>query len=147
MSYQQFSYRVAVPENPEVVVFVQGMLARNFRGWLWLWREMNAQLQSVKNASGCLQVKGGVVGPSELLLVSYWKDFASLRGYFKSPAHLSYMRHLVKHPEDLSLWSETYQPKTSGAYLHEPHGVGLAYPKIGYQRSSHDAGQVAEVTR
>jgi len=135
MSYQKYGYRVALPEHPEAIVFVIGMLARNITGWLWMWRQMNPQLQSVRRAPGCVQVKGGIVGPNELLMVVYWKDAESMRAYFKSAEHLTYMRFLVKHPESLTLWNETYQPAKSGMYLHEPHGLPLLYPKTEYQKS------------
>lgn len=135
MSYQKYGYRVALPEHPEAIVFVVGMLARNLTGWLWMWQHMNSQLQSVRRAPGCVQVKGGIVGPNELLMVSYWKDAESMRVYFKSAEHLKYMRFLAKNPESLTLWNETYQPAKSGMYLHEPHGLSLIYPKTGYRKS------------
>lgn len=135
MSYQKFSYRVILPEHSEVIVFVNGMLARNITGWLWMWQQMNPQLQSVRSAPGCMQVKGGIVGPNELLMVTHWKDAESMRAYFKSPQHLNSMRFITKHPESLTLWNETYQPAKSGMYLHEPHGLPLLYPKTGYQKS------------
>lgn len=135
MSYQKYGYRVALPEQPEAIVFVVGMLARNLTGWLWMWQHMNSQLQSVRRAPGCVQVKGGIVGPNELLMVSYWKDAESMRVYFKSAEHLKYMRFLAKNPESLTLWNETYQPAKSGMYLHEPHGLPLIYPKTGYRKS------------
>lgn len=135
MSYQKYGYRVSLPEHPEAIVFVVGMLARNLTGWLWMWQHMNSQLQSVRRASGCVQVKGGIVGPNELLMVSYWKDAESMHVYFKSAEHLKYMRFLAKNPESLTLWNETYQPAKSGMYLHEPHGLPLIYPKTGYRKS------------
>lgn len=135
MSYQKYGYRVALPEQPEALVFVIGMLARNFGGWLWMWQHMNSLLQSVRGAPGCAQVKGGVVGPNELLMVSYWKDAENLRGYFKSEDHLKPMRYIAKNPESLTLWSETYQPSKSGMYLHEPHGLPLIYPRTDYRKS------------
>ena len=135
MSYQKYGYRVALPEHPEAIVFVIGMLARNITGWLWMWRQMNSQLQSVRRATGCVQVKGGIVGPNELLMVVYWKDTESMRAYFKSPQHLDYMSFLVKHPESLTLWNETYQPTKSGMYLHEPHGLSQIYERSGYRKS------------
>ena len=143
MSYQKYGYRVALPEHPEAIVFVVGMLARNLTGWLWMWQHMNSQLQSVRHAPGCAQVKGGIVGPNELLMVSYWKDAESLRVYFKSADHLDYMRFLAKNPESLTLWNETYQPTKSGMYLHEPHGLPLMYPKTDYRKSEFNETQSA----
>lgn len=135
MSYQNYSYRVVLPEHPEAIVFVLGMLARNLTGWLWMWQHMNSQLLSVRRAQGCVQVKGGIVGPNELLMITYWKDSESLHAYFKSEEHLKYMRFLAKHPESLTLWNESYSPLKSGMYLHEPHGLSLMYPKTGYRKS------------
>lgn len=143
MSYQKYGYRVALPEQPEAIVFVVGMLARNLTGWLWMWQHMNSQLQSVRRAPGCVQVKGGIVGPNELLMVSYWKDAESMRVYFKSAEHLKYMRFLAKNPESLTLWNETYQPAKSGMYLHEPHGLPLIYPKTGYRKSDLNDAQLS----
>lgn len=144
MSYQKYGYRVSLPEHPEAIVFVVGMLARNLTGWLWMWQHMNSQLQSVQRAPGCVQVKGGIVGPNELLMVSYWKDAESMRVYFKSAEHLKYMRFLAKNPESLTLWNETYQPAKSGMYLHEPHGLPLIYPKAGYRKSEFNETQSAQ---
>lgn len=143
MSYQKYGYRVSLPEHPEAIVFVVGMLARNLAGWLWMWQHMNSQLQGVRHASGCVQVKGGIVGPNELLMISYWKDAESMYVYFKSAEHLKYMRFLAKNPESLTLWNETYQPTKSGMYLHEPHGLPLIYPRSGYRKSEFNETQSA----
>lgn len=144
MSYQKYGYRIALPEHPEAVIVVLGMLARNLTGWLWMWRQLNPQLQSVKRAPGCVQAKGGIVGPNELLMVAYWKDAESMRAYFKSADHLTYIRFLSKNPESLTLWNETYQPAKSGMYLHEPHGLPLIYPKTGYRKSDFSDIQPAQ---
>lgn len=135
MSYQKYGYRVVLPEHPEAIVFVQGMLARNITGWLWMWQQLNSQLNSVRRAPGCVQVKGGIVGMNELLMITYWKDSAGLYAYFKSAEHLKYMRFVAKQPESLTLWTETYSPVRSGMYLHEPHGLSLMYPQTEYRKS------------
>jgi heme-degrading monooxygenase HmoA len=79
------------------------------------------------------------------MMVSWWKDSASLTAFFKSPAHREMMRWLVQNPEALVLWNETYQPQESGMYLHEPHGFGLHYPHAPGRQSKHEASPVSAV--
>lgn len=144
MTYQQYGFRVAVPDEAEAVIFVQGMVSRNFTGWRWLWSNATAQRLSVQAAPGCVQVKAGILGPTELMMVSWWKDSASLTTFFKSLAHREMMRWLAQNPEALVLWNETYQPGDSGMYLHEPHGFARLYPRAPGRRSKHDATPSAE---
>jgi hypothetical protein len=145
MSYQQYGFRVALPTEPEAVVFVQGMVSRNFTGWRWMWRNATPQRLIVQAAPGCVQVKASILGPNELMMVSWWRDTASLTVFFKSPAHREMMRWLAQNPEALVLWNETYRPGESGMYLHEPHGFALLYPCAPGHRSKHEAVPVAEV--
>lgn len=144
MSYQQYGFRAAIPDQPAAVIFVQGMKARTFAGWRWMWRHLNDQRTSVQAAPGCVQVKGGILGPTELMMVSWWQDAASLTAFFKSPAHREMMRWLVQNPTALALWNETYQPGEAGMYLHEPHGLALLYPTAPGRRSKHEAVPTAE---
>lgn len=144
MSYQKFSFRLAIPEKPEAVIFVQGIIARNFTGWRWLWGNMNTQRTSVEAAPGCVQVKGGIVGPNELMMVSWWKDNASINTFFKSPAHREMMRWVVQNPAALVLWNETYQPAESGMYLHEPHGLAKLYAHVASRPSKHADASMPE---
>lgn len=109
---------------------MQGIIARNFTGWRWLWSNMNTQRTSV-------QVKGGIVGPNELMMVSWWKDNASLTAFFKSPAHREMMGWLVQNPTALVLRNETYQLAESGMYLHEPHGLAKLYAQVSGRPSKH----------
>ena len=38
MSYQVYS--VELPQHPEAVTFIQGIVARNFAGLRWMWRHV-----------------------------------------------------------------------------------------------------------
>ncbi len=67
MSYSV--YRINLPESPEVVVFVNGFVARDRAGFFWI-------------AKGCMQVKAGICGLNEVIMVSYWVPENSLKKFF-----------------------------------------------------------------
>lgn len=137
MSYKQHQYLTALPEAPEAVVMIALMRARTLAGFGYLWTYGMSQPAAVRAASGCVQVKPCVVGPAELLMVTYWKDMPSLMAFFKSPAHVSWMRFVTGHPNDLNLAVEIYSPQQPGLYLHEPQGLALVYPKADGKKSVH----------
>jgi hypothetical protein len=137
MSYKQHQYLTALPELPEAVVMVTLMRARTLVGFRYMWTEGMSHPATVRAAPGCVQVKPCIVGPSELLMVTYWKDRPSLTAFFKSPAHVSWMRFVVQHPNDLNLAAEIYSPHEPGLYLHEPQGMALVYPKVEGVQSGH----------
>jgi hypothetical protein len=128
MSYRQHQYAADLPEHPEVLLMLALMRARTFRGFRYLWTEAMHHPVVVRAAPGCLQVKASIIGPRELMMVTYWKDQASLMAFFRGPAHLAWMRHVAAHPDDLNLAAEIFRPHTAGLYLHEPQGLALAYP-------------------
>ena len=66
MSYRVYS--VELPEHPEAVTFIQGIVARNLFGLLWLWRHLLWIRKSNVNAAGCIQAKAG-----DLSRHSEWK--------------------------------------------------------------------------
>lgn len=129
MSYKHHQYLTALPEAPEAVLMVNLLRARTLAGFRYMWTDGQSQPAALRAAPGCVQVKPCVVGPSELLMLSYWKDLASLMAFFKSPAHVGWMRYLAKHPHDLNLAAEIYSPQRPGLYLHEPQGMAMVYPK------------------
>lgn len=137
MSYKQHQYLTALPEAPEAVVMIALMRARNFAGFRYIWTYGLSQPAAVRAAPGCVQVKPGIVGPTELLMVTYWKDMASLMAFFKSQAHVSWMRYVTGRPNDLNLSAEIYSPHQPGLYLHEPQGMALVYPKADGVKSEH----------
>lgn len=115
------SQSLAVP----VTVFVNGIVARNLSGFLWLWRHLLSFRRALKKAPGCRQVKAGIVSFNELVLVSYWDSKGDLDNFFKSAAHRPWMQYISKHPKALSLYNETHSATQSGRYLGKPHGLGL----------------------
>lgn len=129
MSYKQHQYLAALPEHPEALVMIALMRARTFGGFRYLWMEAMTHPASVRAAPGCFQVKACLVGPRELLMITYWKDQASLMAFFRGPVHLAWMRRVAARPDDLNLAAEIYRPHSPGLYLHEPQGLALAYPK------------------
>jgi hypothetical protein len=137
MSYKQHQYLTALPETPEAVVMIALMRARSLAGFRYLWTEGISQPAAVRAAPGCVQVKPCVVGPGELLMVTYWKDMPSLMAFFKSQAHVSWMRFVTRHPNDLNLAAEIYSPRQPGLYLHEPQGMALVYPRAEGKKSGH----------
>jgi heme-degrading monooxygenase HmoA len=132
-------YTVELPAHPEAVVFVQGILSRNLAGLSWLWRNVLWVKRSTKEAEGCFQIKAGICGPKEVVLVSYWKDTESLMKFFKNQPHQEMIKYVSRNPDDLCLYNETYRPAKSGKYIHEPQGLAVIYPKR--SQSVHQAVQ------
>jgi len=67
-----------------------------------------------------------IVGPTEVLVVSYWENEEALRASFRDKAHVEMMRYTYQHPEDLVLGNETYSRPISTRYMNEPGGFALA---------------------
>lgn len=123
-------YTVALPEHPEAVVFVNGIIARNIKGWFWLMRHLLWIRKSVTQSPGCIQLKAGVCSVKEVVMVSYWQDAAALKVFFTSEAHRKMMRYFQQHPSELCLYNETYTPQRSGKYTNEPQGMACLFEKI-----------------
>ncbi len=116
-------YQINLPENTQAVAFVNGMEARDFAGFLWIWKNINWIKMVTIQAEGCLQVKAGICSPKELIMVSYWHSENSLKQFFKGKAHQQMMQFVVKNPLSLCLYNEIYQPPKVGKYMHEPQGM------------------------
>ena len=124
-------YTVALPEHPEAVMFIQGIVARNLAGLLWMWRNVLWIKKSNATAEGCIQLKAGICGINEVVLASYWEDKSGLGKFFRSQPHQRMMQYLSDHPNNLTLYNETYRPSRSGKYVNEPNGLAVIYPKSG----------------
>jgi heme-degrading monooxygenase HmoA len=120
-------YRIQLPEQPNAVMFVNGMIARDRSGFFWLWRNLNSIGKSTGKAPGCIQVKAGICGPKEVVMVSYWESERHLMDFFRGAAHRQMMQFSSLHPDSLCLYNETYHPAKSGKYSHEPQGMALVY--------------------
>ncbi|MBD2775311.1 monooxygenase family protein [Iningainema tapete] len=125
MSYSV--YQVNIPQSPEAVVFVNGFLARDRFGLLWMWRKLLWIRNMTTQAEGCVQVKAGICGVNEVIMVSYWRSEKSLRQFFKGEPHRQMMQFVAKNPSSLCLYNETYSPLKSGKYSHEPQGMATIY--------------------
>jgi hypothetical protein len=125
MSYQL--YQLEIPENPAAVIFVNGLLARDRRGWWWMWRNLRLLRRATVEAKGCVQAKAGICSLKEAIVVSYWSEENSLKKFFQSEPHRQMMQFVRKHPQSLCLYNETYKPLGSGKYIHEPQGMALIY--------------------
>ena len=129
------SYRIELPQKPDVVVFYNGIKALNFRGWLWLWQEvLSGNAIGITKAPGCIEAKLSICSPQEVVIVSYWQDEASLTEFYRSPLHWEMMnttKELLKEDsEAIALFNETYRPLRSGIYLNEPQGLAKIYPAV-----------------
>jgi heme-degrading monooxygenase HmoA len=120
-------YQIQLPEYPSAVVFVNGMIARDRSGFLWLWRNLNSIRQSTAKAPGCIQVKAGICSSKEIMMVSYWESDRHLMDFFRGAAHREMMKFTTRHPSSLCLYNETYHPSKSGKYSHEPQGMAMVY--------------------
>ncbi len=123
-------YRLDIPENPEAVVFINGFLARNPAGFLWMWKNLFWIKNVTEAEKGCIQVKAGICGPNEVVMVSYWISENSLKEFFRGEAHKQMMQFTSKNPKSLCLYNETYKPSYSGKYTHEPQGMASIYAKL-----------------
>jgi heme-degrading monooxygenase HmoA len=94
-----------------------------------MWRHLNQLRSSPLEAAGCLDIKAGIVGPNEFVLVSYWQSSEALHAYFKSEVHRRLMKHFYSHPDDLELYNETYHPSHAGKY-NAAHGRAKVYPTV-----------------
>lgn len=124
-------YQIEVPQQPGSVVFVNGFLTRDLTGFLWLWKNLFWIYRVTTQAKGCVQIKAGVCGPTEVMMVSYWQSEHSLKQFFGGKWHQQMIQFVVKHPSSLCLYNEIYQPSHthSGKYIHEPQGMATIYPR------------------
>jgi hypothetical protein len=123
-------YQINLPEHPEAVVFVNGFLTRDRIGFFWMWKNAFWIQNATATAKGCVQVKAGICGPNELIMVSYWRSEYDLKQFFRGEAHRRMMQFVMKHPDSLCLYNETYRPSQSGKYSHEPQGMAVLYPSL-----------------
>ena len=123
-------YQIDLPEQPEAVVFVNGILARDRAGFFWMWKNVFWIRSATAKAEGCVQVKTGICGPNEVVMVSYWRFEHDLKHFFRGEAHRQMMQFVMKNPNSLCLYNETYRPQYSGKYSHEPQGMATLYPSL-----------------
>ena len=123
-------YQIDLPEQPEAVVFVNGILARDRAGFFWMWKNVFWIRSATAKAEGCVQVKTGICGPNEVVMVSYWRSKDDLKQFFRGEAHRQMMQFVMKNPNSLCLYNETYRPQYSGKYSHEPQGMATIYPSL-----------------
>ena len=129
----QISYQIDLPQDSEVVVFLNGIKALNLKGFFWLWQQILAT--NVKDVPGCIETKLSICGSlQEAVIVSYWRDEASLMQFFRSPLHRQMMQNMssfiAANPEAIATFNETYRPLRSGRYFNEPQGLAKIYPAI-----------------
>jgi len=123
-------YSVYLPQQPEAVVFVNGFLARDRAGFFWMWKNIVWIVSATNKAEGCVQIKAGICGPNEVVMVSYWRSEHDLKQFFRGEPHRRMMQFVIKNPNSLCLYNETYQPQQSGKYSHEPQGIAMLYPSL-----------------
>lgn len=123
-------YQIDLPEVPEAVVFVNGILARDRAGFFWMWKNVFWIRSATAKAEGCVQVKTGICGPNEVVMVSYWRSEDDLKQFFRGEAHRQMMQFVMQNPNSLCLYNETYRPQYSGKYSHEPQGMATLYPSL-----------------
>lgn len=123
-------YQISLPEQAQAVVFINGFLARDRSGFLWMWKNLLWIKNATAKASGCVQVKAGICGANEVLMVSYWRSQQDLKQFFRGETHRQMMQFVMKNPSSLCLYNETYQPGQSGKYSHEPQGMAALYASL-----------------
>lgn len=123
-------YQINLPEHPEAVVFVNGFLARDRAGFAWMWKNLLWIKRATVKAAGCVQVKAGICGSNEVIMVSYWQSESDLKQFFRGEPHRQMMQFVTQHPNSLCLYNETYHPQRSGKYSHEPQGMARLYMMV-----------------
>jgi heme-degrading monooxygenase HmoA len=129
------SYQIDLPENPDVVVFYNGIKAHNLKGLVWLWQEiLTSNLTDINQVKGCIQAKSSISSYREVIIVSYWENEARLNEFFHSPLHHQMMKSMMNiiatAPQAISSFNETYHPLRSGKYFNQPQGLARIYPAI-----------------
>jgi Domain of unknown function (DUF4188) len=123
-------YQIDLPEYPEAVVFVNGFLGRDRTGFFWMWKNLSWIKSATVKAEGCVQLKAGICGPNEVIMVSYWRSEHDLKQFFRGEPHRRMMQFVMQNPDSLCLYNETYQPWHSGKYSHEPQGMATLYASL-----------------
>jgi hypothetical protein len=123
-------YRVNLPHSPEAVMFVNGFVARDLAGFLWMWQQLFWIRNATAKAKGCMQVKAGICGANEVVMVSYWLSEDNLKEFFRGEPHRQMIQFVAKNPQSLCLYNETYKPALSGKYSHEPQGMATIYARV-----------------
>ncbi|GEM_PF-874885 len=126
----QSLYQIDLPEQAEAVIFVNGFLARDRAGFLWMWKNLFWIRNVTAQANGCVQVKAGICSPNEVIMTSYWHSDSSLKAFFRGEAHRQMMQFTAQKPQSLCLYNETYSPSRSGKYTHEPQGMASIYARL-----------------
>lgn len=127
MSYSV--YQLHLPQSPEAVIFVNGFLARDRCGFLWMWKKILWIKKITASSEGCVQVKAGICSPNEFVMVSYWFSENNLKHFFRSEPHRQMMQFVSQNSHSLCLYNETYKPSNSGKYIHEPNGMAIIYER------------------
>ncbi|WP_341528656.1 DUF4188 domain-containing protein [Nostoc sp. UHCC 0302] len=104
MSYSV--YRINLPESPEAIVFVNGFVARDKpgtacakgdrAGFFWMWKQLWRIKNVTAKAKDCMQVKAGICGLNEAIVVSYWVSENSLKEFFRGEPNRQMMQFIAK---------------------------------------------------
>lgn len=95
-----------------------------------MWKNLLWIKSATAKAIGCVQVKAGICGADEVIMISYWRSEQDLKQFFRGESHHQMMQFVMKHPSSLCLYNETYRPGHSGKYSHEPQGMATLYPSL-----------------
>jgi quinol monooxygenase YgiN len=94
-----------------------------------MWKNL-VWIRNTTAKEGCVQVKAGICRPDEVIMVSYWRSKQDLKQFFQGESHRKMMQFVMKNPDSLCLYNETYQPEHSGKYSHEPQGMAALYASL-----------------
>lgn len=114
--------------KPTAITYVNGIIAETPRAWAWMWLNLPKVRKIGKAADGCLQMKAAIISPRQMVLISYWRDQAALRGFYTHPAHVQLMRTLFRNQHWFTLYNETYEIPITTRYWNAPHGYALSQP-------------------
>lgn len=109
-------YEVDITNN-ESVVFINSIKARNLKGFCWLWMNLPRIIRSVKRHHGAYECIPALVGPLQVVMVSYWYGYAELGDYYKAEMHKRFSRFVTNNPVALGMYFESFPAGRSGKYI------------------------------
>ena len=122
---------VDLSQYPDLVVVYLGMRANALAGMKTLLR-LGPQIQAAGDAlpEGLLHCEQNIIYgffPFHVGMRWYWKDFASLEAWTRSPPHREWWTNFLRGSGGTGFWHETYFRRggIEAVYLDAPENIGL----------------------
>jgi|GEM_PF-5049366 hypothetical protein len=127
----EHAYQIKVPDHPEEMVFINGMVGKTFFAKLWVMFVGNKVLKAIRKNTDLICAYGGASGFGQTILVSYWRNKAALYEFMNTDLHKKWVSYVLKNQQQFSSFNEIYPaPLRSGRYINGPMALAMVYPKI-----------------